>query len=703
MDDKLKSLVLLLAQGWPIFPIEPGGKRPLTDHGYLDASIDPKIVKGWHSRWPAANWAIATGAANLAVIDLDTHQANGFDSWEMVRTEHPDSIETVQVKTGGNGLHIYFAVPPSHVIRSRTEVWPGIDCKSAGGYVLAPPSITQKSYEWEFSPNDVKLQMIPDWLLAVLDGHPKKERVVTSSKKLPQSIPEGTRNDRLFRLACSFRRKDLTEAEIEAAVSAVNQRCDPPLPEEEVKAIVASTAKYTSGMPDTTDVANAYRFENLYRGQVRFCKGLDTWLIWDGKRWCKDDTYQVIELALKVADVIRDEAEAATDPSARQLLAKGWVAAKDVWNIESFLRLARSLLAIRPEELDKATGYLNVVNGILNMATGELTPHDPSRYITKLLPVEYHWTDECPNWDAFLAERVPKQENREYLQRIIGYALSGRSDGKRVPFIFGSPDTGKSTFLETIKQVAGDYCQKTSIELILASRYGGSGEGPTPLLRQLFGARMVIASEIPKGRTVNDGIFKDLSGGDSFIARGLHEAPVTDRPTHCLVLYGNEKPKFKDLSGATANRIAIVGFNVIIPPEARKDMLDVIAIFMEERSGILNWIVQGYMNYLEDGLRDTVDVAAARREYETEQDVIQRFLGERCEFHDDHTILKVDLYNNYKDWCKESNENPESRAAFTREIVKKGYELCGHGRNQFRGLKLSSFQVESDQEDEDEA
>jgi len=149
--------------------------------------------------------------------------------------------------------------------------------------------------------------------------------------------------------------------------------------------------------------------------------------------------------------------------------------------------------------------------------------------------------------------------------------------------------------------------------------------------------------------------------------------------------------------------MAIVGFNVIIPPEARKDMLDVIAIFMEESSGILNWIFQGYMNYLEDGLRDTADVAAARREYETEQDVIQRFLGERCEFHDDHTILKIDLYNDYKEWCKESNENPESRAAFTREIVRKGYELCDHGRNQIRGLKLGSFLVGSVNVGEDEA
>ena len=549
MDDKLKSLVLLLAQGWPIFPIEPGGKKPLTGRGYLDASTDAKTVESWHSRWPTANWAIATGAANLAVIDLDRHDVNGFNSWDMVRTEHPDAIETIQVKTGGNGLHIYFTVPPGHVIRSRAAVWPGIDCKSAGGYILVPPSITQKPYEWVFSPKDVELQMIPDWLLAVLDEHPKKARALSVVTKLPECIPEGTRNDRLFRLACSFRGKDMTVDEIEAAVSAVNQRCHPPLPENEVKAIVASAAKYTPGMPDTTDAANAYRFENLYRDKVRYCKSLDTWLIWDGKRWRKDDTYQVIELALKVADVIRVEAEAATDTGARQLLAKGWVAAKDIWNIESFLRLARSLLAIRPEELDKATGYLNVANGILNMATGELTPHDPSMYITKLLPVEFDWNETCPKWDAFLVERVPKQENREYLQRIIGYALSGRSDGKRVPFIFGSPDTGKSTFLETIKQLAGDYCQKTSIELILASRYGGSGEGPTPLLRQLFGARMVIASEIPKGRTVNDGIFKDLSGGDSFIARGLHEAPVTDRPTHCLVLYGNEKPKFKDLSG----------------------------------------------------------------------------------------------------------------------------------------------------------
>ena len=122
MDDKFKSLILLLQQGWPIFPIEPGAKKPLTARGFLDASSDPKMVQTWHSRWPDANWAISTGAANLAVIDLDVHVANGFDSWDLIRTEHPESIETIQVRTGGNGLHIYFTIPTGHVIRSRNNI-----------------------------------------------------------------------------------------------------------------------------------------------------------------------------------------------------------------------------------------------------------------------------------------------------------------------------------------------------------------------------------------------------------------------------------------------------------------------------------------------------------------------------------------------------------------------------------------------------
>ena len=690
MDKKLSNLAWYLKEKkWPLFPCD-AEKHPLTAHGFKDATLDFEQIQKWHTQFPEANWAIPTGEiTGTFVLDVDakneTHKEDGIATLAMWREEFSDPIETPTQKTGGGGVQYFFKHPAGHAIKNGTNVLgPGIDLRTTGGYVLIPPSKTVDAYHWELHPQDYEFQEVPGWILSRVNGGPAKAKKAA----LPKVIQEGTRNDKLFRFACSLRSQGMNEDEILASVAVMNQRGDPPLSDDEVNTIVASASKYEGGIPDTTDVANAYRFMQLYKDTVRYCKALDTWFIWDGKRWRKDDTYQIISLALNVADVIRDEAEKATDSEARKALAKGWAAAKDVWNIESFLRLARSMLPVRPEEMDKATAFLNVNNGILNMATGELEPHDPGRYITKLMDVDYVGVEQCPRWLAFLEERVPKAENREYLQRIVGYALSGRSDGKRAPFIYGAPDTGKSTFLETIIAVAGkEYVQKTNIELILASRHGG-GEAATPMLRQLFGARMVITSEIPKGRTVNDGVFKDLTGGDSFTARGLHEAPISDRPTHCLVLYGNYKPDFKDRTGATGNRMAVVGFNVIIPPAQRKDMLDVIGAFMEERSGILNWIIEGYMNYAEYGLREPSDVIEARREYETDQDVIQRYLGENCEFHDDYSVKKAELYKDYVEWCKNANERSETRKSFTREVTQKGYEPGGNGRDQFTGLRM---------------
>ncbi len=174
---KLRNLIWYIKRGWPLFPCG-ADKRPLTQHGFKDASLDIEVIRNWHEKFPEANWAIPTGpvqegGAGLVVLDLDCHpgKPNGIEAFEQLREEHSDPIETVTVRTGGGGRQIYFEYPDGHAVKSATDVLaPGIDVRARGGYVLVPPSQTQRPYVFEFNPGDTPIQKVPQWILSRVNG-----------------------------------------------------------------------------------------------------------------------------------------------------------------------------------------------------------------------------------------------------------------------------------------------------------------------------------------------------------------------------------------------------------------------------------------------------------------------------------------------------------------------------------------------------
>jgi len=183
-----------LQHGWPIFPCEIGGKRPLTAHGFKDASTDHNQVRTWQKQWPGANWGVrcgnaAEGGAGLVVVDIDL-KSGGLDTWEQLREEHSEPLQTVTVRTGSGGSHLYFKYPAGHMIKSGTDVLgPGIDVRADGGYVVLPPSKTKQPYIFELAPEDIPIDDLPSWMLARLDGHPKQAEV-TETPTTQENDPE---------------------------------------------------------------------------------------------------------------------------------------------------------------------------------------------------------------------------------------------------------------------------------------------------------------------------------------------------------------------------------------------------------------------------------------------------------------------------------------------------------------------------------
>jgi hypothetical protein len=240
------------------------GKHPRTRHGVNDASLDLSQVHDWWTRTPNANVGIATGkVSGIFVLDVDPRNG-GDESLGALVELHGPLPQTVRCKTGGGGEHYYFTYEPG--LACKASFMPGLDIKSDGGYVVAPPSghASGGKYEWDADghPDDVPLSAAPPWLLNAISGRDKGTSPAVRSdggenKLLPEQLPEGTRHDGMFRLACSLRSKGLGPEAIEAALLAENNvRCTPPLPEDEVKGIALSAAHYPLGhSADSADSA----------------------------------------------------------------------------------------------------------------------------------------------------------------------------------------------------------------------------------------------------------------------------------------------------------------------------------------------------------------------------------------------------------------------------------------------------------------
>ena len=193
-ETKLKKLAWYVKKGWPIFPCGPD-KKPLTIHGFKDASLDIEKIKAWNEQFPAANWGMPTGTkaeggADIVVIDIDKHEdkgVNGFPVWDQLREEHSEPIQTVTVQTGGGGSQLYFKYPAGHVVKSGANVLGhGIDVRAKGGYVIVPGvSKTDAPYVFEFSPADTEIQDLPAWILARVNG---------TMEAATEAAPEDPRN-----------------------------------------------------------------------------------------------------------------------------------------------------------------------------------------------------------------------------------------------------------------------------------------------------------------------------------------------------------------------------------------------------------------------------------------------------------------------------------------------------------------------------
>jgi len=423
----------------------------------------------------------------------------------------------------------------------------------------------------------------------------------------------------------------------------------------------------------TTDLGNARRFLIAHGPDLHYCHPLQRWFVWDGTRWREDQTGEVVARAKATVRAMYAEAANEDDDRRRKDLARHALKSEAAQKIRAMTELLKTEpgIPVLPEELDQDPWLLNCQNGTLDLRTGELRSHDRRDLITKLAPVVYDPNATCPEWFRFLDRIMAGRADLvTFLQRAVGYALTGLTDERVLFILHGSGANGKSTFLETIALLLGDYAARTTADTVLARDRDAI---PNDIAR-LRGARFVYASEAEEGRRLAEARIKDLTGGDTITARFLHQEWFEFRPEFKLWLGTNHKPVIRGTDPAIWDRIRLVPFDVRIPESERIPRRELMARFEAELPGILAWSVRGCLEWQKHGLGMPAEVREATGAYRAEMDVLAQFLEECCIVNPLAKAKAGDLYRAYSEWCEANGERPLSQRNFGMRLTERGFE-----------------------------
>ena len=418
-----------------------------------------------------------------------------------------------------------------------------------------------------------------------------------------------------------------------------------------------TSGQQASGTAPCSDLANAERLADAHGADIRYVGTWGKWKTWDGTRWRDDDTGELMRRASDVARKTHVQAKNAYekrgDDAAKAFLAFA-KKSQDAAKLTAAIKVTSSLpsIAIHHADLDRDPWLLNARNGTIDLRTGELRAHRREDLLSKMIGCPYDARARCPIWDAFLLRVMGgDRELVQYLQRLIGYALTGETSDHVLAFFFGGGANGKTTFLQIIREMMGDYAIPAPRGLLFA----GGNRHPTELAA-LHGARFVVCAEVAQGAAFDEALVKDLTGGDAISARRMNEDFWHFTPTHKLFLAGNHRPVVRGDDDGIWRRVKLIPWTVTIPKEDRDATLR--DRLRAELTGILRWAVEGCRTWLEHGLGEPSAVTKATSGYRAESDYLGQFLNERCRFAPGASVPCKDLREAYEEWCKELGALP---------------------------------------------
>src|SRR5215213_3444929 len=417
-----------------------------------------------------------------------------------------------------------------------------------------------------------------------------------------------------------------------------------------------------------TDLGNSERFVDAHRDRVLWCPARKSFLCWDGKRYAWDERGEAVKLAHATARSIFHEAADTEDEDEQKAIAKWALASQNESRINAMLSQARPYLAVGMEELDRDPWLINCQNGTLDLRTGKLKDHDPADRITKIVPVDYNPDAPAPRFKRFLKEALVDDAVIKFVKRYSGYTLTGITRERLLAILYGFGKNGKTTLVELLHEVLGDYARNTDVETLLIKKYQGVGND----VAALKGARFVSAAEVEKGRRLAESKVKQLTGRDTVTARFLFGENFDFKPEFKLWLSTNNKPVIQGTDDAIWDRIRLIPFTQRF--DSRRADPKLPDKLRDELAGVFAWMVEGCLEWQEHGLEEPKTVTDATKQYREEMDTLASFLDEVCVMGAGHKVLAEKLYQSYAMWCDKSGERKDPKKAFVARLEERGFE-----------------------------
>lgn len=451
---------------------------------------------------------------------------------------------------------------------------------------------------------------------------------------------------------------------------------------------------------EQNDTGNAQRMCDLFGNNLRYSYENKTWYFWNGKVWCEDKTGKIKRLADETIDKMRKEAYKEEDGDKQSAMFK-WI--NKTCNSNAKENMIKELqhienIPILMSEMDTQNDLFNCQNGIINLRNGELLKHEPNYFCTKISDCICDISGAKPElWLNFLDDiTCGDKELQTYLQKAIGYSLTGSVREQCLFFLYGMGRNGKSTFLDIISCIAGTYANHAQPETLMLKSQLNSGT--TSDIARLKGARFVTSVEPNENVKLNEGLVKQLTGGDKVTARFLYGKEFEYTPEFKIWLGANHKPIIRGTDDGIWRRIRLIPFVAQIPDEKVDKNLKY--KLKKELPQILKWAVDGALLWQKEGLQSPPCVVKATQEYRYEMDTMSRFFSEYVTYDSNAKMKASVLYNYYCEWATQNNEYVMSMTKFGKEVMQKVSEKKGYADGMYyMGIKANYNRIKQLEQD----
>ena len=418
------------------------------------------------------------------------------------------------------------------------------------------------------------------------------------------------------------------------------------------------------------DTGNADRFIDRYGHLYKHSYITNKFYIYDGQKWKVDDRGAIRKLIDEMIENIKNEkvlhSEDVTEEEAREAFQKYYKKTRGTQSKKNIMNELMHRKTVTPDEFDNDDMLLNVANGYVDLTSRELYKHDINRMFSQIANTDYSEKMQPSVWLDFLNDIFAGDKAViRYIQKALGYSLTGSTREQVMFILFGKGRNGKSIFVETIAEILGDYSNNMQAKSLMVKK----NDNVNTDIARLSKARFVTSSEPNEGFRFDEGLIKQITGGDKVTARFLYAEEFEYTPKFKIWVSTNHKPIIRGTDDGIWRRLVLIPFDVQIPEE--KIDKDLKYKLLREAPAILNWMAEGAYMWMREGLELPEKLKDAGQTYRTEMDVVEQFIQEKCKRAEGVKETGKALYEEYKKWADENNEYKMDKNKFGKKLKEK--------------------------------